>query len=98
MHHDAGRHGGKSQIHRPRRDALQDRVDIAGEFGFRGDHIGGAVRHGRDRIDQKAVRGRDRLVTVAEIGVGEQVEDLVRAGAADDAVGIEPEGAPDRFA
>ncbi len=33
-----------------------------------------------------------------EIGVGEQVEDLVRAGAADDAVGVEPEGAADRFA
>ena len=33
-----------------------------------------------------------------EIGVGEQIEDLVRAGAADDAVGIEPEGAADRLA
>ena len=35
---------------------------------------------------------------MAEIGVGQKVEDLIRAGAADDAVGIETERAADRLA
>ena len=35
---------------------------------------------------------------MAEIGVRQQVEDFVGAGAANDAVGIEPEGAADRLA
>ena len=39
----------------------------------------------RDRIDQEAVRGVDRLVAAAEIGVRQQVQQLVGAGAADDA-------------
>ena len=49
-------------------------------------------------IDEKSVGGVDRLVTVAEIGVGDEVQQIVRAGAADDAAGIEPEGVSDRFA
>jgi hypothetical protein len=35
---------------------------------------------------------------MTEIGVREQMEDLVRTGAADDAVGVEPEYAADRLA
>ena len=81
-----------------RRHQLEDRIDVGGEVGLGRDDVDGAVRHRRDRIDQKAVGGRDRLVAVAEIGVRQQIEDLVGAGAADDAVGIEPEGAADRLA
>ncbi len=81
-----------------RRHQLQDGVDVGGEIGLRRDHIDGAVRHGRDRIHQKAVGGADRLVAVAEIGMRQQIEDFVGSGAADDAVGIEPEGAADRLA
>ena len=77
---------------------LQDRIDIGGVVGLGRDDVLGAIRHGRDRIDQKAMRGGDRLVALLEIGVGEQIEDLVRAGAADDAGGIEPVGAADRLA
>ena len=55
-----------------------------------------AERH--DRIDQKAVRGVDRLVAVGEIGVRQQVQQIIRARAADDALGIEPECPPDRLA
>ena len=44
------------------------------------------------------MRGVDRLVAVGEIGAREQIEQVVGAGAADDAVGVEPEGAADRFA
>ena len=39
--------------------------------------------------------GRDRLVAMAKIGVGQKVQDLVRTCAADDAVGVETEGAAD---
>ena len=44
------------------------------------------------------MRGVDRLVAVGEIGARQQIEQIVRAGAADDAVGVEPVGASDRFA
>ena len=81
-----------------RRYQLQDRIDVGSEIGFGRDHVGGAVRHRRDRIHQEAVGCRDRLIATAEIGVRQQIEDLVGAGAADDAVGIEPEGAADRLA
>ena len=40
----------------------------------------------------------DRLVAVAEIGIGDEVEQIVGAGAADDLPGVEPEGAADGFA
>ena len=80
------------------RDQLQDRIDIGGEIGLGRDDVFRAVRHGRDRVHQKAVRGGDRLVALAEIGVRQQVEDFIRAGAADDAVGVEAEGAADRLA
>ena len=81
-----------------RRDAREDRVDVGGEFGLGRDDVFGAVRHGGDRVHQEAVGGGDRLVAVAQIGVRQQIEDFVRAGAADDAVGIEPVGAADRLA
>ena len=42
--------------------------------------------------------GVDRLVAVGEIGARDQVEQVVGARAADDAVGVEPEGAADRLA
>ena len=35
---------------------------------------------------------------LAQIGVRQEIEDFVRAGAADDAVGVEPVGAADRLA
>ena len=81
-----------------RRHPREDRVDVGGEVGLGRDDVLGAVRHRRDRVHQKAVRGGDRLVAMAEIGVRQQIEDFVRAGAADDAVGVEPEGAADRLA
>ena len=81
-----------------RRDRFKDHIGVGGEVGLGCDDIDGAVGPGRDRIHQKAVGGADRLVAMAEIGVREQVEDFVGAGAADDAVGIKPEGAADRFA
>ena len=44
------------------------------------------------------MRGVDRLVAVGEIGARQQIEQIVGAGAADDAGGIEPERAADRLA
>ena len=81
-----------------RADRFEDGVDVGREIALGRDDVAGAARHGRDRIDQKAVRGGDRLVAMAEIGVREQIEDFVGAGAADDAVGVEPEGTADRLA
>ncbi len=51
-----------------------------------------------DRVDQERVGGVNRLVAVAQIGVGNQVQKVVGARAADDAAGIEPERAPDCLA
>ena len=81
-----------------RRHAFEDRVDIGGEILLRGDHGFGAGAHGRDRIDQKAMRGVDRLVAVAEVGARDQIKQVVGAGAADDARRIEPEDVADRLA
>ena len=44
------------------------------------------------------MRGVDRLIAVDQIGVCKQMQQIVRARAANDAVGVEPEGAPDRLA
>jgi len=82
----------------PRRDPLQDRIHVGRKISLGGHDILRAVGHGRDRIDQKAVRRADRLVALGKIGVRQQIKDLIGAGAADDAVGIEPEGAADRLA
>ena len=78
--------------------ALEDRIDVGGVVLLRRDHGRGAGAERRDRIDQEAVRGVDRLVAVGEIGARQQVEQIVGAGAADDAGRIEPEGAADRLA
>ena len=79
------------------RDQLQDGIDVGGKIGFGCDDIDGAVRFGGDWIHQKAVSGADRLVAAAQIGVRQQIENLVGPGTADDAIGIEPEGAADRL-
>ena len=81
-----------------RRHRGENRVDVRREIGLRRDHRLGAGRERGDRIDQKAVGGVDRFVAVGEIGAGQQVQQVVGAGAADDAVRIEPERPPDRFA
>ncbi len=81
-----------------RRNQLQDRVDVGGVVGLRCDDVDAPARPGRDRIHQEAVGGADRFVAMAEKGVRQQVEQLIGTGAADDAGGIEPENAADRFA
>ena len=81
-----------------RRHPLEDLVDVGGEVLLRRHHGGGAGAERGDRIDQEAVRGVDRLVAVGEIGARKEIEQIVRARPADDAVGVESIGAPDRFA
>ena len=76
----------------------EDGVDIGGVIGFRHHHRPRAGAERRDRIDQEAVHGVDRLVAVDEIGLRQQMQEIVGAGAADDALGIEPERMPDRLA
>ena len=78
--------------------AREDRVDVGGEILLRRHDRLRARAERRDRIDQKAVRGVDRLVAVLQIGARQQVEQIVGAGAADDAGRIEAERAADRLA
>jgi hypothetical protein len=99
-HISAGRIVRIGEKHRlgARADRSEDRIDVRRVVLFRGHDRGSARAEDRDRINQKAVRGVDRLVAVGQIGVGDQIEQIVGAGAADDAVGVEPESAPDRLA
>ncbi len=46
-------------------------------------------RQDGDAIDEEAVLAENALVARPDIGMGEKVEHLVGAGAADDAAGIE---------
>ena len=56
------------------------------------------ARQDGDLVNEKAMRGVDRLVARAEIGAGQQVQQLVGAGAADDAGRIEAVELGDRLA
>src|SRR4029077_3576338 len=72
----------------------QNRVDIGGVTLLRRDDGFSARTERYNRVDQEAVGGVNRLVAVDEIGMRQKVEQIVRARAADDAVGIEAEGPP----
>jgi hypothetical protein len=76
----------------------EHRIHVRGMVLLRRDDRRGARAEDRDRIDQKCVRGVDRLVAVAEIGRGNQMQQIIRAGATNDALGIESERATDRGA
>ena len=65
---------------------------------LRRDHRRAAGRADGDRVDEESVLRVDRLVAGRDIGLGEQGQELVGAGAADDAVGVEPVGGGDRLA
>ncbi len=76
----------------------QDGIDIGGVVGFRRGDWRRAGAQRRDRIDEETMNGVDRFIAVDEIGARQQVEEIVRPRAADDARRIEPESAPDRLA
>ncbi len=80
---------------RPRRDGLQNSIHIRGKILFRRCDRFRPGAHGGDRVNDKAVRRVDRLVAVGEVGARKQVEQIVGAGAAHDAIGIEPERGAD---
>jgi hypothetical protein len=81
-----------------RRDLGQQLVDIGREIGLARRHRQGADRMGGDRIDQEPMLAVEHLVAGAGIGAGEQAENLVGAGAADNALGIEAVARADRLA
>ena len=74
------------------------RIDVGGVVSLRRRDRRRARAERGDGIDEKAVGGMDRFIAVAEIGVGDEIQEIVRAGAADDSLGVKPEGAADRFA
>ena len=76
---------------------FEDGVDVGGEILLRRGNRFGAGAQGRDRVNQKAVLGVDRLVAIGEIGARQQIEQIVGAGAANDARGIETEDFADRL-
>ena len=78
--------------------ARENGVDVGGVVLLRRDHGLGAGAERGDRVHQKAVRGMNRLVAIGQIGARDQVEQVVGAGAANDARRIEAEDAADRFA
>ena len=50
-----------------------------------------------DRINKESMGGVDGLVAIVQIGVSNEVQELIGAGAADNAIRIEPKGTADRF-
>ncbi|RXT27701.1 hypothetical protein B5U98_02605 [Bosea sp. Tri-39] len=81
-----------------RRHRGEDRVDIGGEVRLGHDHRLAAGGEDRDLVDEEAVLSEHALVAIAEIDLGDQLQQFVRAGAADDAVGVEAVAAGDRLA
>ena len=80
------------------RDARQHAVDIGGEIALLRDHRLGAVGGNGDRIDEEAIFRIDRLIAGTQIGMGEELQDLVRARAADDVRRLETVARGDRLA
>ena len=76
----------------------RNRVDIGGQRTLGDRDRGRADRLGADRIHQEAVPAVEHLVARPGIGAQQQADQFVRAGAADDAVRVEPVMAAERGA
>ena len=74
------------------RHPRQDGVDVGGEILFRRDDRCASGGPDGDGINGEAMLGVDALLAMADEAVGHEEEDVVRAGAADDAVRIEAIG------
>jgi hypothetical protein len=68
----------------------EDGVDVGAALGLGHLDRGGAGGERADAVEAEAVLGVDHLGAGAGVALVEQGEDLVRAGAADDALGVEP--------
>ena len=79
-------------------DTGEDRIDVSGELALGGDHRRRAAAEYGDAIDEEAVLRVDALLTRSEVAMRDQVEQLVRAGAADNARRVEAVLAADRLA
>ena len=88
----AGRIVGVGDEHHARGGAHagEDGIDIRGEVGLGCCDRGRAPRQDRDLVNEEAVLAVDRLIARAEIGLRQQVQQLVGARAAHDVAGIEP--------
>src|SRR6185312_13908948 len=71
-------------------DTRQEAVDIGGEIFLGHGDRRGARRFGGDRVHEEAVPAVEHFVAGAGIAAREHADELVRAGAADDALRIEP--------
>ena len=88
----AGRVVGVGEIDQPgaRCDRGQHGIDIAGIIIVGRYHRRRADPAGGEFINDEAVPGVEHLVADAGKGPGEQVEQFIRTGAADDAIGVQP--------
>ncbi len=75
----------------------EHRIYISGEVLLGCHHRCSTFTQRRDWIDQKPMRGVNCLIAVAKVGVGKEVQELVGARAANNAIGVESKGAPDRL-
>ncbi len=98
-HVGAGRVVGVGQEHQPRTlgHRREDRVDVGRVGGLLRLNRRAARGKRRDPIDQEAVPRVDHLVARADEGMRQQVQQLIGAGAADNARRIESERPPDRL-
>ena len=76
----------------------EDRVDVRRVVLFAGYDRRPAGRQRRNRIDQEAVGGVDRLLARPEKGLRQEMQQFVRPRPADDARRVEAERAADRLA
>jgi len=77
---------------------FQDLIDAGRQVHFGGHRRAGPVGPYGDGVDEKAVGGVDGLIAGAQIGMGDELQQFVRARAADDVLGIEPVACGDRLA
>ncbi len=83
---------------RARRDALENGIHIGRKIVLRRDHRLSARRENGDAEDQESVLGVDRLVARPEIGLRQNVKQLVRTVSADDVRRIRPVEGAERLA
>lgn len=79
------------------RDGVQNGVNVDHPFAFRdGDGVG-SDHLGKNRIHRKTMFRGDDLIPDTGIGLGDELQHLIRSHAADDAIGVKTVHLADRL-
>ena len=70
-------------------DLGKDFIHVGGQIRFASDDGNAARGENCDLVDEKTMLGKNAFIARTDIGRGEEVEDFIRAVAADDACRIE---------